>query len=260
MWRKDPVTGKTDMLVAELKRDKDSPFSEGQEEWLEAFKEMGIATKVWRGDNSDHLQEMHDIIENGTAGHTSTTKLPPESSASPIPADFRRVMTNTIDSIQGSEMRTGEKASLRRMNIANPDGAMFWRMMSQRGMPRNLDMEGIRKWGLIMHGIAVMSHTENRAHNPNWRVGRVLFEVIGGSSDNRLATLLAARGTILHQNLARLFRRLSVATRAFDWYEMAWFILNEGCYEERADEARIKIARAYYRAEYSSGQANRNTE
>ena len=245
------------MLVAELKRDEDSPFGEGQVEWLEAFKQMGITTKVWRGDNPRHLQEMHDIIENGTAGHTSTTKLPPEPPSSPIPTDFRRVMTNTIESIQGSEMRTGEKASLRRMNIANPDGAMFWRLMSQRGMPKNLDMEGLRKWGLIMHGIAVMSHAASRAHTPNLRVGRVLYEVIGSAnSNNRLATLLAARGTTLHQNLARLFRRLSVATCAFDWHEMAWFILNEGYNEERADEARIEISRAYYRAEYSSYQAN----
>ena len=258
MWRKDPDTGKYDMLVAELKRDEDSPFSEGQEEWLEAFKQMGITTKVWRGDNLDHGQELHDIIKNGTAGHISTTELPPEPPASPVPVGFRRVMTHIIDSIQGREMRTGEKAGLRRMDIANPDGAAFWRLMSQKGMPRNLDIQDVQKWGLIMHGIAVMAHTPGLAHNPGIRIGRALYEGDGSRppfySEQRLSTLLAARGDALHQILARLFRMLASQRCAFNWREMAWFILNEDYDEERFEMARRRIASEYYQAERRSAQ------
>ena len=96
MFRQHPESGLFEMLVAELKREADSPFGEGQEDWLEAFKQMGITTKVWRGDNPDHRRELYDIIENGTAGHPSVTKLLPELPSSPIPANFGVVMANTI--------------------------------------------------------------------------------------------------------------------------------------------------------------------
>ena len=254
MFRKNPETNQFEMLVAELKRHSGSPFGEGQTDWLEAFEQMGITTKVWRGDSDDDRQELADIIKNGTVGHTSVTKILPEPSSSPIPASFGVVMDNTIETIEGDEITTGDKASLRRMNPANPSSAIFWKILSQRGIPRNAD---IRKWGLIMHGIAVMAHTAGLAHNPRIRIGHALYKGDGSRppfySEQRLSTLLAARGDALHQILARLFRMLASQRCAFNWRDMAWFILNEGHNEERADEARIEIARAYY---YSSYQAN----
>jgi hypothetical protein len=36
---------------------------------------------------------------------------------------------------------------------------------------------------------------------------------------------------------------------AFNWREMAWFILNDGHNEDEAGKSRIEIARAYYRAQ-----------
>ena len=253
MFRQHPVSGLLEMLVAELKREADSPFGEGQEDWLQAFKQMGITTKVWRGDSPDHRRELYDIIENGTDGHTSVTKLLPDLPSSPIPANFGVVIANTIESIESREMTTGEKSSLRRMDPSNPHSAVFWKLISQRGMPGNLD---VKKWGLITHGIALMSHGAGLAHNPSRPVGRVLYEgnpdQLGTAfySEDRLATLLAARGPTLHRLLARLFRMLASKGCAFNWREMAWFILNDGCDEERADEARIKIAREYYRSEH----------
>ena len=258
MFRQNPETGQFDMLVAELKRDIDSEFGEGQEEWLEAFQQMGITTKVWRGDNPDDRLELYDIIENGTAGHHSVTKLLPELPGSPIPANFRVVMDNTIETIESAEVTTGEKASLRRMDIENPNSPIFWRLMGQRGIPRNAEM---RKWGLIMHGVALMAHGSAVAHNPNLPVGRVIY--LGGDpqpgergfySEDRLATLLAARGQTLRRLLARLFRMLANEGCAFNWHEMAWFILNEEHNEEQAEQSRIRIARAYYQAERRGSQ------
>lgn len=261
MFRQHPETGQYEMLVAELKRHSGSPFGEGQEDWLEAFEQMGITTKVWRGDSDQDREELYDIMKNGTAGHASVTKFLPEPSRSPIPARFGVVMDNTIESIEGKEMTTGEKASLRRMNPANPDSAIFWKLMSQRGIPRNAD---VRKWGLIMHGIALMAHGDRLAHKPRFRIGRALYEGDGSRmpfySEDRLSTLLAARGDALHRILARLFRMLGNQGCAFNWRDMAWFILNEGYNEERADEARIEIARAYYRAQYTSSQASNQSE
>ena len=249
MFRQHPETGQFEMLVAELKRDEYSEFGEGQEDWLEAFKQMGITTKVWLGNNQEHRSEMYSIIENGTSGHESVTRLDTQVSTSPIPFDFSVVMGNTIESIEGKEMTTGDKSKLRRMVPANPDSAAFWRIMSQRGISRNAD---IKKWGLIIHGIALMSHN-SAAHNPGIRIGRALYEGNGNNmpfySNDRLATLLSARGDTLHRLLARLFRMLGTHGCAFNWRDMAWFILNEGYNEERADQAKIEIARAYYQAE-----------
>ena len=260
MYRQNPETGAYEMLVAELKRDAYSEFGEGQEGWLEAFKQMGITTKVWRGDDLQDRDELDNILQNGTAGHESVTSLAFERSNSPLPRNFRGVMVNTIESIQGNDLTTGEKARLRRMDISNPDSPIFWEFMTQRGMPRNAD---IRKWGLIMHGIALMAQGSGRAHNSQLKVGRSLYLGAeqqpgerGFYSEDRLATLLSARGRILHRLLARLFRLLANEGCAFDWHEMAWFILNEGYREEEADKARIEIARAYYRAERrGSGQS-----
>ncbi|MCE2502350.1 MAG: type I-E CRISPR-associated protein Cse2/CasB [Dehalococcoidia bacterium] len=262
MFRQDPDTGNFEMLVAELKRDAVSEFLEGQEDWLEAFNQMGIVTKVWRGDNPDHRDEMYDIIENGTSGHTSVVKLPPTSTNSPIPANFGVVIANTIESIESPEFTTGESASLRRMDPINPNSPAFWKLMSQRGMP---EKAGVEKWALIMHGIALMAHGTGNgiAHRPRMPVGRTLY--VGGEqqagergfySEDRLATLLAARGTTLRRLLARLFRLLANEGCSFNWSEMAWFILNEGYNEEQAEQSRIRIARAYYRAERRGSQSS----
>ena len=249
MFRQHPETGQYEMLVAELKRDEYSEFGEGQEEWLEAFRQMGITTKVWLSNSQEHRLELSSIIENGTDGQPSVTNIESRVSTSPIPFNFNVVIDNTIESIQGNEMTTGDKSGLRRIVPNSPGGPAFWRLMSQRGISRNAD---IRKWGLITHGIALMSHN-GTAHNPTLRIGRALYEGDGNNmpfySNDRLATLLSARGATLHRLLARLFRMLGSRGCAFNWRDMAWFILNEGYNEERADQARIEMARAYYQAE-----------
>ena len=262
MFRKNDETGKFEMLVAELKKDADSEYGEGQEDWLEAFKQMGITTKVWRSDSQAHLTEMYDVIEKGTDGQDSVTKLPPLSS-SPIPSNFRIVMGNIIEDIEGNEMSTGDKASLCRMVPGNPNNSAFWRLVSYRNMPRNLE---IGKWGLIIQGIAIMSHAAHFAHDRTRPIGRTLFEGNSDSrsgayySEDRLARLLSARDATLHGLLSRLFRMLANGRCAFNWYEMAWFILNEGYNEEEANKSRIEIARAYYRAERQSAVKSDNQD
>ena len=248
MYRKDTETGQFEMLVAELKRDANSEFCEGQEDWLEAFRGMGVTTKIWFCDSPDDLAELYDMIEKGTAGHDSVTQLPPRA-VSQIPANFGVIMANTIEYIQGSEMTTGEKSSLRRMDPASPNSAVFWKLMSHRGM----DGVDVKKWGLITHGIALMAHRAGMAHMPRIGVGQALYQGSDNSgpfySEDRLATLLSARGETLRRLLARVFRMLANGGCAFNWREMAWFILNEGYNEGEADKSRIEIARAYYRTE-----------
>ena len=138
------------------------------------------------------------------------------------------------------------------MDYTRPDTAAFWRLMARNGIPQNPDLS---KWGLIVHGIALMAHGAGLAHStsPRHSVGQVLYKGGGNRvpfySEDRLATLLSAEGPTLQRLLARLFRMLASEHCSINWREMAWFILNEGCDHERTNEARYKIAQAYYRAE-----------
>ena len=159
----------------------------------------------------------------------------------------------------------GGFAGLRRMDPGNPDTAVFWRLMAGEELLGNPVTE--RKWGLILHGIALMTRTaggddiaSRSAHNGNMPVGRALF--LGGESqqatafysETRLNRLLTARDDMLNVLLARMFRMLAATGTSFDWREMATLILNDGFNEERAEEGRRRIARAYYRAERRGSQ------
>lgn len=166
----------------------------------------------------------------------------------------------------------GDLASLRRMNPDKPDAAVFWRLLAHQdlleGREMSRDME--RRWGLILHGIALMTPTANddanteaprpSAHNPTVPVGLALFQ--GGDagrgqafySATRFNRLLTARGDMLRILLARLFRMLASADQPFNWRQMANLILNDERNEAYAEQARRRIARAYYQAERRANQ------
>ena len=255
MYRKDPKTGETELIAAELKRGYDSELREEQTEWLEALRQH-IPAYEWRPEDWD---EIESVLKDGPGASDEPARREERRwSNSQIPANFGNVITNLAETIEGREYGTGDRARLRRMNPNSPDSAAFWRLIVREGMPRNPD---IAKWGLITHGIALMAHGAGLAHRTSLPVGRVLY--LGGEqqpgersfySEDRLATLLAARGPALHSLLARLFRMMANEGCAFNWREMAWFILNEGGNEEQSEQARIKIARDYYQAEWRGSQ------
>ena len=150
----------------------------------------------------------------------------------------------------------GGLAGLRRMDPDEPDTASFWKLMAREDLLGNAEIE--RKWGLILHGMALMTRTaggdvtSRSAHQSNMPVGRALYE--NGYSETRFNRLLTARDDMLRVLLARMFRMLAAEQVSFDWREMATFILNDGFNEERAEEGRRRLARAYYRAERRGSQ------
>ena len=170
------------------------------------------------------------------------------------------VVADIIAAMDPDEMTTGEKASLRRLQPGGPD----WRSILEAAEASSEcpSKFGNQKMGdSSSHGIALMAHGSGLAHRPRIAVGQALF--LGGESrrergfysEDRLSALLSSRGSTLHRLLARLFRMLANEGSAFNWREMAWFILNEGHNnEEEADKSRVEIARAYYRAQSSSQQ------
>ena len=195
-----------------------------------------------------------------------------EAQASRNPSDWGGFAVGFANRIAGADFTRGDLAGLRRMDPDNPDTAAFYRLMASRDLLSSGDVLQ-SKWALILHGIALMTRASDAetvgrsAHSPNMRVGRTLF--LGGEqsrttafySENRLNRLLTARGHMQRALLARMFRMLGSAGLAFDWREMARFILNEGYDEKRAEIARRNIASAYYAAEsMSQRQADQESD
>ena len=152
----------------------------------------------------------------------------------------------------------GGFAGLRRMDPDEPDTAAFWRLMAREDLLGIPEVE--RKWGLILHGIALMTRTGGddvtgrSAHDGRTPVGRALYE--SGYSETRFNRLLTARGDMLRVLLTRMFRMLAANQATFDWREMATYILNEGYDDEAAERNRRRIAREYYRAERRGSQSS----
>ncbi len=185
---------------------------------------------------------------------TRTTSPPPEGvQKTPwwpeIAVGFAREMAEEW-------FKRGDLAGLRRMDPDNPDAAAFWRLMASEDLLGNPGIE--QKWGLVLHGIALMTRTagtdrsSRSAHDRSAKVGKALFE--GGDpgrgqafySPQRFNRLLTARGPMLRTLLARMFRMMGAAGQPFDWYQMAQLILGDN---ERSDKIRHDIARDYYWAE-----------
>ena len=233
MYRRDPETGTAELVAAELKRDYATELRDEQQGWLTALNQHFPAF-TWRPGDWDEIERvLIDGPEKARPVGRQPSELLPESRLhSQIPRDFRTVIDGIAETIESKEFGLGDRSKLRRMDYARPNTAAFWRLMARRGMPRNPDLS---KWGLIVHGIALIAHGAGLAHRPERSVGQVLYE--GGGkrvpfcSEGRLSTLLSAEGSVLSRLLSRLFRMLASEGCSFNWREMAWFILNEGCDE-----------------------------
>ena len=158
----------------------------------------------------------------------------------------------------------GDLAELRRMNPDEPDAAVVWQLLSRYDLLGNRARES--QWGLILHGIALMTPTAGRelpvasdsyrpsAHNPTLPIGQALYQ--GGDvnrgdkgfySETRLNRLLTARDEMFRALAARAFRMLGRAGQPFNWRDMANLILNED--NDRGEEIRRRIARSYYQTQ-----------
>ena len=252
MYRQHPETGEYEMLVAELKRDANSPFQEGQEDWIKAFEEMGVTARIWIADDEADRDEMYQIIEHGTGGLVARRGLVPEPEG-PAPRQYDIIIRNTIEAIESDEMRSGEKAGLRRLNGPFPGTPGFWKIMGQRGMPSTRAGE---EWALIVKGISLMANAAGRGHDPRISVGRALAGGPAGRSEadgqaiseDRLQRLLSATGGGFQSMALRAVHTMAAQRRRWDWTEMAWLILHTDHDEQEAGRCRLTIARDYYNA------------
>ena len=206
-----------------------------------------------------------------TTAPTPNVTAPPEQEGEP--RSWGDIAVGFAGEMARATFKRGDLAELRRMDPDEPDAAVFWRLLARSGLldSRGMGPEAERKWGLILHGIALMTPTagsdadsdgrRSSAHNPTIPVGLALFQ--GGDanrarafySESRLNRLLTARGPMLRALLARTFRMLGAADQPFNWRDMARLILHEGYREDSAERVRRRIARAYYQAERRSSQS-----
>ena len=155
--------------------------------------------------------------------------------------------------LAGEHFPRGDLAALRRMAPGAVLAPAFYRIAARFGLFGPPEREAA--WALAVHGMALMTRTagsDRSAHSPGIPVGRALYRgATGGDraiySENRLDRLLAARGAALESLIARLCRTLAREGVAFDWREMATFILTTGV--ASGEIARGRIAFSYYGAE-----------
>ena len=190
-----------------------------------------------------------------TAAITENSATPEEPTSSRTWSDIAFRLAAQVAAMPNYDR--GGFAGLRRMDPDEPDTAAFWRLMAGEELLGNPEIE--RKWGLILHGIALMTRTAGEddiasrsAHDGSMPVGRALYE--NGYSETRFNRLLTAREDMLRVLLARMFRMLAADNVSFNWREMAEFILLEGYNDAQAEERRRRLARDYYRAERHSSQ------
>ncbi len=190
---------------------------------------------------------------------TTVTEENPADAAEPVSRSWGDIAFRLAGQVAGlPDHDRGGFAGLRRMDPDEPDTAAFWRLMAREDLLGIPEVE--RKWGLILHGIALMTRTSGddvasrSAHDGRIPVGRALYD--NGYSETRFNRLLTARGDMLRVLLTRMFRMLAADQATFDWREMATYILNEGYDDEAAERNRRRIAREYYRAERRGSQSS----
>lgn len=133
---------------------------------------------------------------------------------------------------------TGERAALRRLDPNGPANLSFYRF-AFRHLPQN--WEGRQPdWMTLVAGIALMCPHSHRHDQP---AGQVLAE--SGYAEARLERLLSAEDDMLRTLLLRAARFLAAKKQACNWGDLAWLLL--ATEPDRRENARLNIARAYYR-------------
>ena len=149
-------------------------------------------------------------------------------------------------------LSTGHRAALRRLFLTQSEQAVGvvtgLLLASEVPEPAWRDPLGFARWQLLAHAAAVLSGTEAVApHRRGVSLGRALHQA--DYSDNRLMRLTSARGPALVDQIVRAVRVL--AAKGIVPVDLRTLhALSADA--ERADAARLRIARDYYAAAHAS--------
>jgi len=147
---------------------------------------------------------------------------------------------------------SGHRAALRRLFLTRSDTAVgvVTGLLVRAGAPEAVwaGSRGFAQCELVTHVAAVLSGTAGTApHRPGARLGRALHAA--GYSDHRLMRLTSARGGALVDQILRATRVLAAAGQVPVDLRTIHQLSSDTI--ERAEAARLQIARDYYAAEHA---------
>ena len=90
---------------------------------------------------------------------TTSTLVPEASAQQNPPKTWGDIAVGFAGKLASPEFRPGDVADLRRMHPDTHDAPAFWRLMAEHENRFRGDAAE-RKWGLILHGIALMTPEE----------------------------------------------------------------------------------------------------
>jgi CRISPR system Cascade subunit CasB len=158
-----------------------------------------------------------------------------------MPPDTGEIVNKIAALLRAEHFGNGPRAALRRMdpekNLGQP---ALQRLLADYVPDHWLNDRGMADWGLIVHALAVGS--------PGNLGGKSLGASLAQAqySESRLARLLQADRAQLNDALPRACRFLVAKAEAIPPADIAHFVL--AATGPRADAARVKIARDFYRA------------
>ena len=159
-----------------------------------------------------------------------------------------------------ASLPTGVTASLRRLDTNRPARSMssVISTLVAAGLPvEAMSNDEITRWAVIVHAIALLSGTSGKSvHRSSKAAGKVIADA--SYSTTRFARLLTAQGDALAPQISRLTRFLAKAPGAvpLDLRPIAELLLWDERNSQRADVARMTLARGYY----ASAASTANTE
>lgn len=164
------------------------------------------------------------------------------------PKDAMASISGQLGGSRWAGLSTGEHATLRRMMLPGKEvaaeGAVM-KLITAAGLGRLENNQDYEAWKLVIHVAALLAGTARlRSHDLRRGVGMALQEA--GYSENRLMRLTSARGTALRGQIVRAGRMMAVAgagpVNLWTLFHLA------GRDQDKAEEARIRIAQDYYAA------------
>ena len=198
----------------------------------------------------------------------------PETPEPRRPADRSRIVAAIAARLRNVDaFGTGPLAELRRLD---PAGSLseptLQRLLARHQVPQGwLDGAGIRRWGLVIHAMALASpdrlsapacdgepdETDARAafwrdesRRAERRFGRALFEA--GFSERRFVNLLDAAPDGLLVALPRSVRFLVAGGGRLPALAAVGLVMSDEANEGWSDQLRQRIARGYYQAEFQA--------
>lgn len=168
------------------------------------------------------------------------------------PRKWRDAVREIARRIGRDDYPAGSLAELRRLDPEKPDGPAFWWLVAQHA-PRAFD-DDHAAWALatVVQGMAI-AHPFHRPSDGLRLLGRALAEA--DVSEARLMRLLRSPWSDLPEELRRLARLMGAKGDAgrFDWSD-AFDLL----FWRDGESIRRRIARDYYRQQYSLQKAEEN--